>query len=77
METSRQLTARFERGEIDRTKFQSLMAIHARELIAEIEEDHLNPLAAWVESRLAEIRGETAPAETHGLPHPRDTHRAL
>lgn len=53
METSRQLAARYERGEIDRTKFQSLMAIHARELIAEIEEDHLNPLAAWVESRLA------------------------
>lgn len=29
------------------------MAIHARELIAEIEEDHQNPLAAWIESRLA------------------------
>lgn len=53
LETPRQLAARFERGEIDRTEFQSLMAIHARELIAEIEEDHQNPLAAWVESRLA------------------------
>lgn len=51
--TPRQLAARFERGEIDRTEFQSQMAIHARELIAEIEEDHQNPLAAWIESRLA------------------------
>ena len=51
--TPRQLAARFERGEIDRTEFQSLMAIHARELIAEIEEDHQNPLAAWIETRLA------------------------
>jgi hypothetical protein len=53
LETPRQLAARFERGEIDRTEFQSLMAIHARELIAEIEKDHQNPLAAWIESRLA------------------------
>jgi hypothetical protein len=53
LETPRQLAARFERGEIDRTEFQSQMAIHARDLIAEIEEDHQNPLAAWIESRLA------------------------
>jgi hypothetical protein len=53
LETPRQLAARFERGEIDRTEFQSQMAIHARELIAEIEEDHQNPMAAWIESRLA------------------------
>jgi hypothetical protein len=53
LQTPRQLAARFERGEIDRSEFQSLMAIHARELIAEIEEDHQNPLAAWIESRLA------------------------
>jgi len=53
LETPRQLATRLERGEIDRTEFQSLMAIHARELIAEIEEDHQNPLAAWIESRLA------------------------
>lgn len=45
--------ARYERGEIDRPEFQSLMAIHQRELIEEIEEDHQNPLAAWLEARLA------------------------
>ena len=53
LQTPRQLAARFERGEIDRTEFQSQMAIHARELITEIEEDYQNPLAAWIESRLA------------------------
>lgn len=53
LETPRQLSARFERGELDRTQFQTLMAVHARELIAEIEDEHQNPLAAWIESRLA------------------------
>ena len=51
--TPRQLAARFERGEIDRAEFQSQMAIHARELISEMEEEHLNPLSAWMEMRLA------------------------
>lgn len=53
METPRQLVARFERKEIDRDEFQAMMAVHQRELIREIEEDHQNPLAAWLESRLA------------------------
>lgn len=48
-----QLAEKYERGEIDRMEFQAMMSIHARELIAEIEEDHQNPLAAWLESRLA------------------------
>ena len=52
-ETPRQLATRFERGEIDRDEFQSMMAVHQRELIDEIEEEHQNPLAAWVEARLA------------------------
>lgn len=51
LETPRQLVARFERGEMDRTEFQTLMAIHARELIEEIEEEHQNPFAAWLEAR--------------------------
>ncbi len=53
METPRELVARFERGEIDRLEFQALMSIHQRELIREIDEDHSNPLAAWLETRLA------------------------
>jgi hypothetical protein len=51
--TPDQLFARFERGEIERGELQALMAAHARELIAEMEEDHLNPAAAWLESLLA------------------------
>ncbi|MFK7852435.1 MAG: hypothetical protein AB8D78_15780 [Akkermansiaceae bacterium] len=53
LETPGQLVAKFERGEIDRAEFQSLMLVHQRELIEEIDEDHQNPLAAWLESRLA------------------------
>jgi len=53
LETPRQLALKFERGEIDRMEFQAMMAIHARELIVEIEEEHANPLAAWLEARLA------------------------
>lgn len=53
LETPRQLVAKFERGEIDRMEFQALMAIHQRELIKEIDEDHQNPLGAWLEARLA------------------------
>jgi hypothetical protein len=51
--TPSQLVALFERGEIERDEFQALMAVHARELIAEIEEDYQNPAAAWIESLLA------------------------
>lgn len=51
--TPSQLVAQFERGEIEREEFQTLMAVHARELIAEIEEDYQNPAAAWIESLLA------------------------
>jgi hypothetical protein len=47
--TPSQLSARFERGEIDRQEFQTLMAMHARELIQEMEEDYQNPAAAWIE----------------------------
>ncbi len=53
LQTPRQLAIRFERGEIDRKEFQSMMAVHQRELIDEIQEDHQNPLAAWIEGRLA------------------------
>lgn len=51
--TPDQLFARFERGEIERAELQALMALHARELIAEMEDDRQNPAAAWLESLLA------------------------
>ncbi|HEY8960886.1 MAG TPA: hypothetical protein VIM57_01690 [Luteolibacter sp.] len=40
------LFAQFERGEIERDELQAMMAIHARSLIAEMEEERLNPAAA-------------------------------
>lgn len=43
----------FERGEIERDELHALMAAHARDLIAEMEEDHRNPGAAWIEGLLA------------------------
>jgi hypothetical protein len=51
--TPQQLFARFERGEIGREELQALMAVHARELIAEMEDDYQNPAAAWLEALLA------------------------
>ena len=47
--TPRQIFASFERGEIEREELHALMALHARELIQEMEEDYQNPAAAWIE----------------------------
>lgn len=51
--TPNQLFAQFERGEIEREELHALLAMHARELIKEMEEDHQNPAAAWIEGLLA------------------------
>jgi hypothetical protein len=51
--TPNQLFAQFERGEIEREELHALLAVHARELIREMEEDYQNPAAAWIEGLLA------------------------
>lgn len=51
--TPRQIFASFESGEIERDELHALMALHARELIQEMEEDYQNPAAAWIEGLLA------------------------
>lgn len=51
--TPSQIFASFERGEIERDEVHALMALHARELIHEMEEDHQNPAAALIETLLA------------------------
>jgi len=51
--TPRQIFTQFECGEIDRDEMHALMALHARELIGEMEEDYQNPAAAWIEGLLA------------------------
>lgn len=38
---------------MEREEMHALMALHARELIREMEEDYQNPAAAWIESLLA------------------------
>jgi len=48
-----EIFASFEKGEIEREELQSLMALHARELIQEMEEDYQNPATALIENLLA------------------------
>ena len=49
----REIFSRFERGELERDELHAMMAMHARELIGEIEEEQQNPAAALVERLLA------------------------
>jgi hypothetical protein len=51
--TPHEIFRRFERGEIDRDEMQALMAMNARELISEMEEDRQNPAAALLELLLS------------------------
>lgn len=53
LQTPSQIIASFERGELEREEMHAMMALHARELIREMEEDYQNPAAAWIESLLA------------------------
>lgn len=53
LQTPSQIISSFERGELEREEMHALMALHARELIREMEEDYQNPAAAWIESLLA------------------------
>jgi hypothetical protein len=63
--TPREIFASYERGEIERMEMQALMALHARELIQEMEEDRLNPAAAWIEGLLAR-RAASRLVKLHG-----------
>lgn len=63
--TPNQIFASFERGEIERDEVHALMALHARELIQEMEVDHQNPAAALIETLLAR-RSAGRLARNHG-----------
>ncbi|MFT4175109.1 MAG: hypothetical protein QM627_00500 [Luteolibacter sp.] len=63
--TPDELFASFERGEIEREELQAMMSLHARELIREMEEDHLNPVAAMIETLLAK-RAMSKLVKRHG-----------
>ena len=47
-----QLFASYERVEIEREELHAMMALHARGLIHEMEEDRLNPAATLIENLL-------------------------
>ncbi len=51
--TPSQIFTSFEKGEIERDEMHALLALHARELIQEMEEDYQNPAVALLESVLA------------------------
>lgn len=53
MQSPREILASYERGEMEREEMHAMMALHARELIAEMEQDYQNPAAALIESLLA------------------------
>lgn len=63
--TPNEIFARLERGEMERDEMQALMALHARELITEMVEDHQNPAAALLEQLLAR-RSASKLASKHG-----------
>ncbi|MBL9154834.1 MAG: hypothetical protein JNK37_20300 [Verrucomicrobiales bacterium] len=48
----------FERGDLSREQLQAAMALHARDLIAEMTTTHRHPAAAWME----QIRNRAAAA---------------
>ena len=48
----RQLFHQLDTGRITPEQFREAMAHHAREMIVEMEEDHLNPAAAFIEQML-------------------------
>ncbi len=47
--TPRKLFQQYETGQISQADFQAAMAVHARELIEEMEEAHRNPFAAYLD----------------------------
>jgi hypothetical protein len=66
----------FEAGAIDRDTLQSLMALQARALIAEMEDDRLNPAAAVLE-HFRNLRAIFKLVRRHGQKLVRDTFVAL
>jgi hypothetical protein len=66
----------FDRGEISREQFRAMLDVHARALIAEMEEVHENWLAAWMET-LRNRRIARRLAHDHGEPLLREVFVAL
>lgn len=63
--TPDQLFLQFEKGEIGREQLHALMAVHARECLAEIEQDHRDPVAGMLET-LSARRAMRQLVQRHG-----------
>lgn len=63
--TPRQIFRAFDQGKISREEFRKAMRLHAEHLIAEMEDVHQNPIAAWMEM-LKNRRLAWRLARTHG-----------
>ena len=74
--TPRQLFRLLDRGAITREQFREAMAVHARQIIGEMEEVRRNPLASWVET-LRNKRAAARLVHRHGEPVVREILVAL
>lgn len=74
--TPRRLFRMLDSREITPEEFRDAMAHHARGLIAEMEEVHQNPVAAWIEM-LKNRRAASRLAKEHGEPLVREVLVAL
>ncbi len=72
----RELFRALDAGSISREDFQTCMAAHARELIEEMEEAHVNPIAAFVE-QVFNRREASRLTGQHGEPLVREVLYAL
>jgi hypothetical protein len=74
--TPPQLFRRFERGEIDREQLHAGLAVHAREIIGEMEEEHRHPRRSYLE-RLRNFAAARRLAKRHGAARIREILAAL
>ncbi len=74
--TPRRLFRMLDAGEITPAEFRDAIAHHARSLIAEMEEVHQNPVAAWIET-VRNRRAASRLTKEHGEPRVRELLVAL
>lgn len=74
--TPPQLFRQFEKGEIDREQLHAALALHAKDLIAEMEEAHRQPRRSYLE-RLRNYAAARKLAKRHGAARLREVLAAL
>lgn len=74
--TPRQLFRLFDSGSLSREQLREALQSHARELIEEMEDDHANPQASWLEGMINKHRAARLTRQ-HGEPKVREILLAL